>query len=253
MKKYILICFFILSACKSITYQDINPQILPNENLLPAMESIVDMSNLEATYTAGYYNGSANNLGTGIGNSSWIQTTAISGTNYKDARVNDVINVFEKEIIYLLRKMSIEEIANLADVSEGLEFAIKNAANSCNSIVEFLHIIQSKRYTNTRLQRILLYALLGITKKDMLLSKKITPYLRVLGFNERGKFLISEASKANPKLEIVTSVKKYMDHCSNKNLKLMLEKDIWATNVYTIGYEYDSWSNLDYTKKIITK
>lgn len=98
MKKYILICFFILSACKSITYQDVNPQILPNENLLPAMESIVDMSNLEATYTAGYYNGSANNLGTGIGNSSWIQTTAISGTNYKDARVNDVINVFEKEI-----------------------------------------------------------------------------------------------------------------------------------------------------------
>ena len=163
------------------------------------------------------------------------------------------ISVFEKEIIYLLRKMSIEEIANLADVSEGLEFAIKNTANSCNSIVEFLHIIQSKRYTNTRLQRILLYALLGITKKDMLLSKKITPYLRVLGFNERGKFLISEASKANPKLEIVTSVKKYMDHCSNKNLKLMLEKDIWATNVYTIGYEYDSWNNLDYTKKIITK
>ena len=171
----------------------------------------------------------------------------------KNGHIVTELSVFEKEIIYLLRKMSIEEIANLADVSEGLEFAIKNTANSCNSIVEFLHIIQSKRYTNTRLQRILLYALLGITKKDMLLSKKITPYLRVLGFNERGKFLISEASKANPKLEIVTSVKKYMDHCSNKNLKLMLEKDIWATNVYTIGYEYDSWSNLDYTKKLITK
>ena len=32
----------------------------------------------------------------------------------------------------------------------------------------------------------------------------------------------------------------------------MLDKDIWATNVYTIGYEYDSWNNLDFTKKLIT-
>ena len=30
----------------------------------------------------------------------------------------------------------------------------------------------------------------------------------------------------------------------------MLDKDILATNVYTLGYENDSWSNLDYTKKI---
>ena len=43
-----------------------------------------------------------------------------------------------------------------------------------------------------------------------------------------------------------------MDNNSNKNLKSMFEKDIWATNVYTIGYEYDSWNNLDYTQKIVT-
>ena len=43
-----------------------------------------------------------------------------------------------------------------------------------------------------------------------------------------------------------------MDSCSNKNLKLMMEKDIWASNVYTLGYEYESKSNLDYTHKLIT-
>ena len=32
----------------------------------------------------------------------------------------------------------------------------------------------------------------------------------------------------------------------------MLETDIYATNVYTLGYEKDSVANLDYTKKIIT-
>lgn len=172
--------------------------------------------------------------------------------NIKVGHVVPDLSVFEKQIIYNLRKMSIQEIAQLPDVSEGLENAIKNAVNSCNSVVEFLNIIKSKRYTNTRLQRILVYALLGITKKDIDLSKKAIPYIRVLGFNNKGKYLISEVARANPKLEIITSVKKYLDTSNNKNSRYMLEKDIWATNVYTIGYEYDSWNNLDYTHKLIT-
>ena len=173
--------------------------------------------------------------------------------NIKVGKILPDLSVFEKEIIYILRKMSIAEISNLPDVSEGLEFAIKNAANSCNSIIEFLNIIKSKRYTSSRLQRILLYALLGITKKDMAISKKTIPYIRVLGFNQRGKYLLSQITKANPKLEIITSVKKFIDANTNKNLRIMLEKDIWATNVYTIGYEYDSWNNLDFTHKLIVE
>ena len=172
--------------------------------------------------------------------------------NIKVGHVVPDLSVFEKEIIFNLRKMSIYDISQLPDVSEGLEFAIKNAANSCNSLVELLNIIKSKRYTQTRIQRILLYSLLGITKKDIAISKKAQPYVRVLGFNEKGKYLISEVAKANPKLSIITSVKKFTDKNLNRNLKSMLEKDIWATDVYTIGYEYDSWSNLDYTNKIIT-
>ena len=86
----------------------------------------------------------------------------------------------------------------------------------------------------------------------MALSKKVNPYVRVLGLNNRGKFLISEIAKANPKLEIITSVKRFLDNSTNKNLKLLLDKDIFATNVYTIGYTFDSCSNLDFTKKIVT-
>ena len=147
--------------------------------------------------------------------------------------------------------MSIEEIANLPDVSEGLEFAIKDPANSCNSIIEFLSMVKSKRYRSTRIQRILLYALLGITKKDMEISKNTLPYVRVLGFNENGKKLVSKISTNNPKLKIITSVKKFVDSNKNKNLKQMLDKDIFATNVYTIGYEYNSLNNLDFKNGIV--
>ena len=160
------------------------------------------------------------------------------------------ISRFEKEIICNLRRMSIEDIAKLPDVSEGLENSIKNAADSCNTIEELINIVKSKRFTQTRIQRILLYSLLGITKKQMDISRKTVPYVRVLGFNNKGKELISEMMRLNPKLNVITSVKKYIDTVANRNLKEMLETDILATNVYTLGYYSDSYSNLDYTNKI---
>ena len=181
-----------------------------------------------------------------------ISSYSVLMDNIKKGHIVNGLTTFEKEILYTLRKMSISEIANLPDVSEGLEHSLKNAANSCNSIVELLNIVNSKRYTKTRISRILVYALLGITKKDMQLSKNTIPYIRVLGFNENGKQLLSMISEANPKLELVTSVKKFEDSNRNKNLQAMLEKDIWATDIYTLGYEFDSWSGLDYTKKLIT-
>lgn len=160
---------------------------------------------------------------------------------------------YEKEIIYTLRKMTVEEIADLPDVSEGLQFAIKNAANEANNLKDLISNIKSKRYTQTRIQRILLYALLGIDKKLMENSRKVVPYVRVLGFTQKGKSLLSEISRRNPKLNIITSLKKYMDQNQNKNKVLaeMLEKDIFATDVYTLGYIGESKANLDFTNNMI--
>ena len=55
--------------------------------------------------------------------------------------------VFEKEILYALRRMTLSEIAALPDVSEGLENKIKMAANNCNTLKELLAQIKSKRFT----------------------------------------------------------------------------------------------------------
>ena len=161
------------------------------------------------------------------------------------------LSCFEKEIIYVLRKMDIEEIANIPDVSEGLEYTIKKAANSCNNLSEVINLIKSKRYTSTRIQRILLYALLGITKDDMEMSKNVLPYVRVLGFNENGKFLLSEISAKNPDIALITSVKKFVDSNSDKVLLNMFDKDVFATDVYSIAFDNNSFGNLDFTNKIV--
>lgn len=161
------------------------------------------------------------------------------------------LSAYEREIVYTLRRMSLEEIAELPDVTEGLENAIKTAANTYNNLEDIISLIKSKRYTYSRISRIMLYALLNITKKDMAMSIKEQPYIRVLGFNKEGSFLLSEIANQNPKLPIITSVKKFTESNTNKNLKRLLDIDIFATNVYTLGYEYNSLCNLDYTKNII--
>ena len=161
------------------------------------------------------------------------------------------LSCFEKEIIYTLRRMTLSEIANLPDVSEGLENKIKMAANTCNKLDDLIKNIKSKRYTQSRIQRILLYALLNISSKDISSSRRVNPYIRVLGFNKHGKRIISAIAAANPKLNIIVSVKKFMENSNNNTLRNMISKDILATNIYTLGYEKDPIANLDYTHKVI--
>ena len=89
----------------------------------------------------------------------------------------------------------------------------------------------------------------GITKKDIETSYKVKPYIRVLGFNQKGKALLSEEHMK--KLNVITSVKRFSDKNNSKELKSMLQKDILASDIYTLGYEYESQAGLDYTKKLI--
>lgn len=165
------------------------------------------------------------------------------------------LSEYEKEIIYNLRKMSVDEIAELPDVNEGLEHSIKNAANFSNDITNLINIIKTKRYTVTRIQRILICSLLGITKKDFYEAKKIEPYIRVLGFNEKGKSLLSRINKENPRAQVITSVKKFEginnNSKSSKIYRRLLNIDIFSTNVYTMACKNDLLANLDYTKNMV--
>lgn len=151
-------------------------------------------------------------------------------------------------IIYKLRSMTIKEIADLPEVSEGLENSIKQAVGKTNNIIELINMIKSKRYTQTRIQRIMLYALLNIKKADMEMSKAIKPYVRVLGFNENGRKLLSEI---DPRVKVITSVSKFERENRNKKYSKMLEIDKYATDVYTIGYSEESKTGLDYTNGLI--
>lgn len=167
--------------------------------------------------------------------------------NIRIGTYNLDIRNFSRLITYKLRSSSTQEIKNLPDVSEGLENAIKKASSETNDIYELIEKVKSKRYTQTRLQRILLYSLLDISKSDIEMSKKATPYVRVLGVKNSSKKLLSQITSKN----VITSVKDFENRNANQSLKKMLEIDKRATDIYTIGYKSMSKANLDYTQKLI--
>ena len=159
------------------------------------------------------------------------------------------LKAFEKEIIYILRTIDNEKLKNIPDVPENMLSNLKKIACSTNSLDELITALKNKSITQARIQRILLYILLGITKSDMELSKRITPYVRVLGMSENGKKMLSDISKD---INVITSVKAFEKTCDDSDLLRMLEIDKKATDIYTLAYVKDSVANLDYTTRIQT-
>ena len=159
------------------------------------------------------------------------------------------LKAFEKEIIYILRTIDNEKLKNIPDVPENMLSNLKKIACSTNSLDELITALKNKSITQARIQRILLYILLGITKSDMELSKRITPYVRVLGMSENGKKMLSDISKD---INVITSVKAFEKTCDDSDLLRMFEIDKKATDIYTLAYVKDSVANLDYTTRIQT-
>ena len=156
------------------------------------------------------------------------------------------INDFSDIVIYKIRTMTKEEISQIADVNEGLENSIKLASATCKTIDEIIDKVSTKRYTKTRISRILTYILLDITKSEMEQAKKNNPYIRVLGINKKCEGILKKIN--NDKL--ITSLKKFEEN-NGENQLLNIDKK--ATEIYTIKYPKSVQANLDYTSKFIIK
>ncbi|MBQ7800205.1 MAG: nucleotidyltransferase family protein [Oscillospiraceae bacterium] len=122
---------------------------------------------------------------------------AFAGGDYSNG-----LKSLETALVLKLRTMQKEQIAELYDVSEGLENRIWRAARECSDLDSLLAAIKTKRYTMARIRRILMYALLDFTKKKMTSE---LPNLRVLGHNAKGLEIISRKTAKKP---IVTSLSK---------------------------------------------
>ncbi len=111
---------------------------------------------------------------------------------FKNEKKHSIKNM-EKAIISNIIKTSAEQLKNTPDVTEGIENRIKAKALIATSIDALADEIKTKRYTHSRIRRILLSAYLGITDCD---RNALPPYIKILAHNETGQQLIQQIKKA---------------------------------------------------------
>ena len=95
----------------------------------------------------------------------------------------------ERAILARLRSMDLADYAKLPDSSEGLCDRLYAAAQQARTLEELYDLTKTKRYTHARIRRMVLWAFLGLTEAD---RPDALPYLRVLGFSERGQLLLKK-------------------------------------------------------------
>ena len=96
----------------------------------------------------------------------------------------------ERAILARLRCMTDAEFEALPYGSEGLWRKFMHACRSCDSIEAIIAKTKSKRYTRTRIDRMLMCAYLGITKEML---EQPAPYTRVLALNDKGRTILKQA------------------------------------------------------------
>ena len=96
----------------------------------------------------------------------------------------------ERAVLAKLRTMTDEEFEALPYGSEGLWRKFMHACRSEADLNGIIAATKSKRYTRTRIDRMIMCAYLGISLQDMLSP---VPYTRVLAFNDRGRTALRAA------------------------------------------------------------
>lgn len=147
--------------------------------------------------TSDYHN---SNLDSDIVSASTIRKLLKDGVNvnnYLPYNIYDYLSEIDEDKYFALLKYQIINNIDCLDkfqtVDEGIENRIIKYINMVNSKEELILKVKSKRYTYNKINRMFTHILTNFTKED---AKNLEiEYLRVLGFNTRGKNYLNKIKK----------------------------------------------------------
>ncbi len=164
---------------------------------------------------------------------------------FPESSLNDTAKLanLETAILAKLRTMSPEELEKAPNVLMGLENRIYKAARVSANLAELYMLIKTKRYTMSRIRRIIMAEFIGIKKSDV---KEKPPYIHILGMNAKGKEILAAA---DCELPVDTSLKSL----SKKGLKAkrMAALESRAGDLYALAFDKRRVCGLDNTSKPI--
>lgn len=126
-------------------------------------------------------------------------------------------------------------------VDEGIENRIKKAISHSNTWEELVQNIKTKRYTYNKINRMLIHILTNFTKEE---AKNLKiDYIRILGFNEKGKKHLNKIKKYL-EIPLITNYK--------PNISRLLDLELRATSIYSLPLN-NNLIELEYKQKPIIK
>ena len=174
----------------------------------------------------------------GIASATYIRDLIKQGESFSEFIPHSANSVFEnavphsitkleKAILCHLIKTPAEDLRKIADVGEGLENRIKAAALSSKTLDELYDVIKTKRYTHSRIRRIILSAFLGISDDERRADPR---YIKILDHTETGRKIIAAAKKTAtlPLLRNTSQVNKLGD----PKIKALWERERVFDKIY---------------------
>ena len=120
-----------------------------------------------------------------------------------------------------------EELKEIYEMEEGLENRIISAALYADGFQTFMERLKTKRYTWTRLQRVLTHVLTNTKKDEMKEASKKARYIRLLGANRKGRNYLRK-KKEELTLPLISKL--------SGAPEALLKLDIRAGQIYSFGY-----------------
>lgn len=156
-----------------------------------------------------------------------------------------------KTLQYKILTASSKEIAQVFAVGEGLEHKIIKEIKKVRCYEELIRAVVSKRYTQTRIQRVMIHLLLQFTKEEMQwILEHIDQclYARVLGASSKGRNLLSRIKKEETSsIPVYTNLNRQRDRSGPA--ERLLRYDILASDLYSLLLQDDLYRQSDFVKK----
>jgi len=163
-----------------------------------------------------------------------------------DKGVNVIFNDFFQMLVYQVLTSSAEYLGTVLSATEGLENKVKKAVSDAKNMETLIKAVKSKRYTETRIQRLLSHILIGLDKDSFqLILKERINYCRVLAFNKKGAELLKQIKLTGcNSIPVLTNINRELT-AGAKEWNL-LKYDILASDIYNLVADGEIYKNSDY-------
>ena len=148
-------------------------------------------------------------------------------------------------------RYSAAELEQIASAGEGLGNKLKQEIRKTKDIEDLIKSVKSRRYTETRIRRLLTQTLIGLKKRDLIGAPAL--YARVLGLNQKGAELLRNIKKKeSARIPVITNINKDVFAAEDERfspgspLRKSIDRDILASDLYNLAFGFDLYSNSDY-------